>query len=93
MLAIGRALMSSPRLLILDEPTLGLSPLLATEVAESLVRLNAEGVSILLVEQNAVLALGVAHRAYVIEGGRVALAGPAAELRENEAIKRVYLGA
>ena len=93
MLAIGRALMSNPKLLILDEPTLGLSPLLATEVAESLVRLNAEGVSILLVEQNAVLALSIAHRAYVIEGGRVALAGPAAELREDEAIKKVYLGA
>lgn len=93
MLAIGRALMSAPKVLLLDEPSLGLSPLLAREVAEALVRLNAEGMSILLVEQNAVLALAVAHRAYVLENGRVALEGAAAALRQNEAVKRVYLGA
>ncbi len=93
MLAIGRALMSAPKVLLLDEPSLGLSPLLAREVAEALVRLNAEGMSILLVEQNAVLALAVAHRAYVLENGRVALEGAAAALRQDEAVKRVYLGA
>ena len=93
MLAIGRALMSSPQLLLLDEPTLGLAPLLAREVGEALLRLNDEGVSVLLVEQNAVLALAVAHRAYVLENGNIALSGPAAELREDDAIKRVYLGA
>ena len=80
-------------MLLLDEPTLGLSPLLAREVAEALTRLNEEGMSVLLVEQNAVLALAVAHRAYVLENGRVALQGPAAELREDEAVRRVYLGA
>ena len=93
MLAIGRALMSEPQVLLLDEPTLGLSPLLAREVAEALTRLNEEGMSVLLVEQNAVLALAVAHRAYVLENGRVALQGPGAELREDEAVRRVYLGA
>lgn len=93
MLAIGRALMSEPKVLLLDEPTLGLSPLLAREVAEALARLNEEGMSILLVEQNALLALAVAHRAYVLENGRVALHGSAAELREDEAVRRVYLGA
>ncbi len=93
MLAIGRALMSEPEVLLLDEPTLGLSPLLAQEVAEALLRLNAEGLSVLLVEQNAVLALAIAHRAYVLENGRVALQGAAADLRQDEAIKRVYLGA
>ncbi|HZJ09204.1 MAG TPA: ATP-binding cassette domain-containing protein [Trueperaceae bacterium] len=93
MLAIGRALMSSPRLLLLDEPTLGLAPLLAQEVGEALLRLNEEGVSVLLVEQNAVLALAIAHRAYVLENGEVALSGPAAELREDAAVRKVYLGA
>ncbi len=93
MLAIGRALMSRPQVLLLDEPTLGLSPLLAREVAQALAQLNEEGMSILLVEQNAVLALAVAHRAYVLENGRVALHGPATELREDEAVRRVYLGA
>ncbi len=93
MLAIGRALMSAPKVLLLDEPSLGLAPLLAREVAEALSRLNEEGMSILLVEQNAVLALAVAHRAYVLENGRVALEGAAAALRQDEAVKRVYLGA
>ncbi len=93
MLAIGRAIMSRPKVLILDEPTLGLSPLLAREVGETLMRLNEEGLSVLLVEQNAVLALAIAHRAYVLENGVMALSGPAGELRNDEAVKRVYLGA
>lgn len=92
MLAIGRALMSTPEVLLLDEPTLGLAPLLAREVAEALVRLNASGLSMLLVEQNAVLALSIAHRAYVLENGRVALSGLAAEVREDDTVRRVYLG-
>lgn len=93
MLAIGRAIMSRPKVLILDEPTLGLSPLLAREVGETLLRLNEEGLSVLLVEQNAVLALAIAHRAYVLENGVMALSGSAGELRNDEAVKRVYLGA
>lgn len=92
MLAIGRALMSGPRLLLLDEPTLGLSPLLAREVAEALLRLNGEGLSVLLVEQNAVLALAIAHRAYVLENGVVAMQGAADEMRQDPAVARVYLG-
>lgn len=85
--------MSRPKVLILDEPTLGLSPLLAREVGETLLRLNEEGLSVLLVEQNAVLALAIAHRAYVLENGVMALSGSAGELRNDEAVKRVYLGA
>jgi len=92
MLAIGRALMSSPKLLLLDEPTLGLSPLLAREVAEALLRLNTEGLSVLLVEQNAVLALAISHRAYVLENGVVAMQGAAEDMRQDEAVARVYLG-
>ncbi len=92
MLAIGRALMSGPQVLLLDEPTLGLAPLVAREVAEALVRLNKDGLSVLLVEQNAVLALAIAHRAYVLQNGKVALSGPAAELREDETVRKVYLG-
>ena len=92
MLAIGRGLMGEPRLLILDEPSLGLSPLLVEEMFALIGRLNAEGLSILLVEQNVVQSLAIAHRAYVLENGRIALSGTAGELAENPELRRTYLG-
>ncbi len=92
MLAIGRGLMADPRLLILDEPSLGLSPLLVEEMFGLIGRLHADGLAILLVEQNVVQALGIAGRAYVIENGRIVLSGRADELRDNPALKRAYLG-
>jgi len=92
MLAIGRGLMTEPKLLILDEPSLGLSPLLVEEMFALIGRINAEGLSILLVEQNVVQSLGIAHRAYVLEHGTIALSGPAAQLAEDPALKRSYLG-
>jgi branched-chain amino acid transport system ATP-binding protein len=92
MLAIGRGLMGEPRLLILDEPSLGLSPLLVEEMFALIGRLNGEGLSILLVEQNVVQSLAIAHRAYVLENGRIALSGTAGELAENPELRRTYLG-
>jgi len=92
MLAIGRGLMSRPRLLMLDEPSLGLAPLLVREVFETVRRINAEGVTVLLVEQNVHQALEVATRGYVLETGRIARSGTAAELRQDPEIKRAYLG-
>jgi len=92
MLAIGRGLMAEPRLLILDEPSLGLSPLLVEEMFTLIGRLNAEGLAILLVEQNVMQSLTIAHRAYVLENGRIALQGPAAELAEHPDLRRSYLG-
>ncbi|MBR2819228.1 MAG: ABC transporter ATP-binding protein [Reyranella sp.] len=92
MLAIGRGLMAEPRLLILDEPSLGLSPLLVEEMFALIGRLNAEGLAILLVEQNVVQSLALAHRAYVLENGRIALHGSAAELAEHPDLRRSYLG-
>jgi branched-chain amino acid transport system ATP-binding protein len=92
MLAIGRGLMAEPRLLVLDEPSLGLSPLLVEEMFELIARLNAEGIAILLVEQNVVQSLAIAGRAYVLADGVVALAGPAGELLEHPELKRTYLG-
>ena len=92
MLAIGRGLMSEPRHLILDEPSLGLSPLLVEDMFGLLRRINGDGLAILLVEQNVVLSLAIAHRAYVLEGGMIALAGNAAELAGNPDLKRSYLG-
>ena len=92
MLAIGRGLMSEPRHLILDEPSLGLSPLLVEDMFGLLRRINGDGLAILLVEQNVVLSLAIAHRAYVLEGGTIALAGNAAELAGNPDLKRSYLG-
>jgi branched-chain amino acid transport system ATP-binding protein len=92
MLAIGRGLMAEPRLLILDEPSLGLSPLLVEEMFALIRRLNAEGLAILIVEQNVVQSLELAARAYVMENGRIVLSGPAAALREDPALKRAYLG-
>jgi branched-chain amino acid transport system ATP-binding protein len=92
MLAVGRALMSRPRLLILDEPSLGLGPIIIENLFQVLHDINAEGVTILLVEQNAVMALEHAHRAYVLENGRVTLSGPSKELACNEDVRSAYLG-
>jgi len=92
MLAIGRGLMSLPRLLMLDEPSLGLAPLLVREVFETIRRINGEGVTVLLVEQNAHQALEIAARGYVLETGRIVRAGTAADLRQDPEIRRVYLG-
>lgn len=93
MLAIGRALMSKPNLLLLDEPSMGLSPLFVQEIFNTIKRLNDEGMTILLVEQNAEMALSIADRAYVIETGKITLEGPAEELKDNESVKKAYLGA
>ena len=92
MVAIGRGLMGQPKLLILDEPSLGLSPLLVEELFALIARLHADGLSILLVEQNVLQSLGVASRAYVMEHGQVALAGEAAALLEDPKLKAAYLG-
>jgi len=92
MLAIGRGLMGEPRLLILDEPSLGLSPLLVEDMFALIGRLNAEGLAILLVEQNVVQSLAIAHRAYVLENGRITLSGNAAELADAPALRKSYLG-
>jgi len=92
MLAIGRGLMSEPRLLILDEPSLGLSPILVEEMFTLIGRLNKDGLAILLVEQNVVQSLAIAHRAYVLENGRIALSGAADELAEHPELRKSYLG-
>jgi branched-chain amino acid transport system ATP-binding protein len=92
MLAIGRALMSRPRLLMLDEPSLGLAPLIVKEIARILKEINKEGVSVILVEQNAELALDLAHYAYVLETGRIALHGKGRELKDNDHVRKAYLG-
>ena len=92
MLAIGRGLMGEPRLLILDEPSLGLSPLLVEEMFALIGRLNRDGLAILLVEQNVVQSLAIAHRAHVLEGGRIALSGKASELAEHPGLRKSYLG-
>ena len=92
MLAIGRALMGRPKLLILDEPSLGLAPLVVETIFDLLERINREGVTILLVEQNAVLALELAHRAFVLENGRVVMCGQSAALIGDDNIRKAYLG-
>jgi branched-chain amino acid transport system ATP-binding protein len=92
MLAVGRALMSRPQLLLLDEPSLGLAPLLVREVFHTITGLHREGVTILLVEQNAAAALGIAHYGYVLETGRVVLAGTGAELLAHPRLQQAYLG-
>jgi branched-chain amino acid transport system ATP-binding protein len=93
MLALGRALVARPRLLMLDEPSLGLAPLVVREIFGILVRLNEEeGLTVLVVEQNASVALRACREAYVLEVGRVVLGGPSAELRDDESVRRAYLG-
>jgi branched-chain amino acid transport system ATP-binding protein len=93
MLAIGRALMSRPRCLLLDEPTLGLAPIIVAEIDRIIHRLAEEGMTILLAEQNAAMALRVADRAYVIESGHISLSGEAAVLKDTAEVRRLYLGA
>src|SRR5438876_315826 len=92
MLAIGRALMASPRLLLLDEPSMGLSPVLVEQIFATVRDINRQGTTILLVEQNAAMALEIAHRGYVLETGTIVLTGSAAELGENADVRRAYLG-
>jgi branched-chain amino acid transport system ATP-binding protein len=92
MLAMGRGLMSRPSLLLLDEPSMGLSPILVEEIFRIIQEINAQGTSILLVEQNALMALAIAHRAYVLETGRIVIEGSAAEIRENPQVREAYLG-
>lgn len=92
MVAIGRALMSAPQILLLDEPSLGLSPLLSSELFRALARIRQDGISVLLVEQNARKSLAVADRGYLIENGRIVGAGAAAELAADPAVQRAYLG-
>ncbi len=92
MLAIGRAMMTRPRVLLLDEPSMGLAPVLVETIFETLQRLNQEGVTILLVEQNAAKALQIAHRGYVIETGQIVLHDKAESLRKNEMVRKAYLG-
>jgi len=92
MLAIGRGLMAEPKLIILDEPSLGLSPLLVEEMFALIARINADGVSVLLVEQNVVQSLDVAHRAYIMAEGKFVMSGTAADIRADPALKRTYLG-
>jgi branched-chain amino acid transport system ATP-binding protein len=92
MLAVGRALMSRARLLLLDEPSMGLAPLLVREIFQVIQSINQQGAAILLVEQNAHLALEVAHRAYILETGEIALSGPAQELRHHPQVLAAYLG-
>ncbi len=92
MLAIGRALMAKPRLLLLDEPSLGIAPILVKSIYEAIDAINREGVTILVVEQNAHLALKHSHRAYVLETGRVVMEGPSRELADDPRVKEAYLG-
>jgi branched-chain amino acid transport system ATP-binding protein len=93
MVAIGRALMARPKLLLLDEPSMGLAPIFVERIFEIIREINAQGTPILLVEQNALMALDVANRGYVLETGKVVLADDAKKLRENEDVRKTYLGA
>jgi branched-chain amino acid transport system ATP-binding protein len=92
MLAIGRALMARPTLLLLDEPSMGIAPILVERIYETIAEINRQGTTILLVEQNANFALGVSHRAYVLETGKVALSNESSKLREDPEVQRAYLG-
>jgi branched-chain amino acid transport system ATP-binding protein len=92
MLAIGRALMARPKLLLLDEPSMGLSPLLVETIFATIAEIRAQGATVLLVEQNALMALEIADRAYVLESGAITLQGTGAQLAENDSVRRAYLG-
>jgi branched-chain amino acid transport system ATP-binding protein len=92
MCAIGRALMARPKLLLLDEPSMGLAPIFVEKIFEIVVEINSQGTPVLLVEQNALMALDTAHRAYVMETGRITLEGSASQLKTNEAVQKAYLG-
>jgi len=92
MLAIGRALMPRPRILLLDEPSMGLAPILVEQIFKTVEDINHQGTTILLVEQNAAMALSIAHRGYVLETGSIALGGSAVELQEHPDVRRAYLG-
>ena len=92
MLVMGRAMMSKPKLLILDEPSMGLAPILVQQIFDIIKELHRQGTTILLVEQNAEMALSIAHRAYVLESGRIVLSGTGKQLSESEDIKKAYLG-
>lgn len=93
MLAMGRALMSKPRIILMDEPSMGLSPLYVTEIFEIIKKIKSEGTTVLLVEQNANMALSVADRAYVLETGRIIMDGKASDLMNDERVRKAYLGA
>ena len=93
MLAMGRALMSKPRIILMDEPSMGLSPLYVTEIFEIIKKIKSEGTTVLLVEQNANMALQVADRAYVLETGRIIMDGKASDLMNDERVRKAYLGA
>jgi branched-chain amino acid transport system ATP-binding protein len=92
MLAIGRGLMTNPKLLLLDEPSLGLAPFMVQQIRAIIAEINVDGTAILLVEQNAQMALSVAHFGYVLETGKVVLARPAPELLQDESVRKFYLG-
>lgn len=92
MLAMGRALMAKPKLLLLDEPSMGLSPLLVKEIFSIIKEINQQGTTVLLVEQNARMALQIAHRAYVMETGKIVLSGTGEQLSASDEIKKAYLG-
>lgn len=92
MLAMGRALMSKPKLLMLDEPSMGLAPILVEQIFDIIKELNSLGTTILLVEQNAQMALSIADRGYVLETGKIVLSATASELLKNDAVKKAYLG-
>ena len=92
MLAMGRAMMSKPKLIMLDEPSMGLAPLLVEQIFQIIAELHAAGTTILLVEQNAQMALSIADRAYVLETGRIVMEGPARELLTNDNVRKAYLG-
>ena len=92
MLAMGRALMSKPRIILMDEPSMGLSPLLVSEIFDIIKVINESGTTVLLVEQNAEMALRIADRAYVLESGRITLSGTGEELAQSDSIKKAYLG-